>query len=91
MSAASAVGRRLVADSRVSTASFAALLALYAFAQVVGYRHAYPTVADRLAFARAFGVNKALQLFYGVPRDLVSVGGYTAWRFGGFGSIIAAV
>src|SRR5262245_43381125 len=72
-------------------ASFAALLALYAFAQVVGYRHAYPTAADRLEFARTFGINKALVLFYGVPRDLVSVGGYTAWRFGGFASVIVAV
>jgi ABC-2 type transport system permease protein len=81
----------VLADARIRTASFAALLALYAFAQVVGYRHAYPTTADRLEFARTFGINKALQLFYGVPRDLVSVGGYTAWRFGGFGSLIASV
>jgi ABC-2 type transport system permease protein len=89
--AARAVARRQVSDSRVRTASFAALLFLYGFAQVVGYKRAYPTTADRLEFARTFGINKALQLFYGVPRDLVSVGGYTAWRFGGFGSIIVAV
>jgi ABC-2 type transport system permease protein len=89
--AARAVAWRLLSDSRIRTASFAALLFLYAFAQVVGYKRAYPTTADRLEFARTFGVNKALVLFYGVPRDLVSVGGYTAWRFGGFGSIIVAV
>jgi ABC-2 type transport system permease protein len=89
--AARAVAWRQLADSRVRTASFAALLALYAFAQVVGYKRAYPTTADRLEFAWTFGINKALQLFYGVPRDLVSVGGYVAWRFGGFGSIIVAV
>jgi ABC-2 type transport system permease protein len=86
-----ALAWRLFADSKIRTASFAALLFLYALAQVVGYRHAYPTTADRIEFARTFGVNKALQLFYGVPRNLVSVGGYTAWRFGGFGSIIVAV
>jgi ABC-2 type transport system permease protein len=86
-----AVAWRLFADSKIRTASFAGLLFLYALAQVVGYRHAYPTTADRIEFARTFGVNKALQLFYGVPRNLVSVGGYTAWRFGGFGSIIVAV
>jgi ABC-2 type transport system permease protein len=91
MTAARAVARRVLADARIRTGSFAALLALYAFAQVVGYRHAYPTTADRLEFARTFGINKALQLFYGVPRNLVSVGGYTAWRFGGFGSLIASV
>jgi ABC-2 type transport system permease protein len=86
-----AVAWRQLADSRVRTASFAALLFLYALAQVVGYKRAYPTTADRLEFARTFGINKALVLFYGVPRDLVSVGGYTAWRFGGFGSVIVAV
>lgn len=91
MRAARAVAWRLLADSRVRTGAFAALLALYGLAQVVGYRHAYPTTADRLEFARTFGINKALQLFYGVPRDLVSVGGYTAWRFGGVGSIIVSV
>jgi ABC-2 type transport system permease protein len=91
MAVVRAVAWRLFADSKIRTASFAALLFLYAFAQVVGYRHAYPTTADRIEFARTFGINKALQLFYGVPRNLESVGGYTAWRFGGFGSIIVAV
>ena len=86
-----ALARRLFSDGLARSGSFAALLGLYALAQVVGYRHAYPTDAERLEFARTFGVNKALELFYGVPRDLVTVGGYTAWRFGGFGSIIAAV
>jgi ABC-2 type transport system permease protein len=91
VSPARALARRLFSDGLALSGSFAALLGLYALAQVVGYRHAYPTLAERLEFARTFGVNKALQLFYGIPRDLVSVGGYTAWRFGGFGSIIAAV
>ena len=31
-----------------------------------------------------------MQLFYGVPHDLLSVGGYTAWRVGGTASIFAA-
>jgi ABC-2 type transport system permease protein len=91
VSAGSSIARRLFADSRVRNWSFAALFALYAYAQVVGYRHTYPTAADRREFALTFGVNKALQLFYGIPHDLITVGGYTAWRFGGIGAIIASV
>ena len=89
MSAASAIARRTLADGRVRTGSFAALLGLVAAANVLGYRHTYPTIADRLAFARSFGANKAVELFYGVPHDLLTVGGYTAWRLGGMGSIVA--
>jgi ABC-2 type transport system permease protein len=91
VSAGSAVARRAFADARVRTFSFAALFALIALANVVGYRRAYPTVADRIAFARAFGANRAVQVFYGVPHDLLSVGGYAAWRVGGTASIFAAV
>jgi ABC-2 type transport system permease protein len=65
------------------------LFALVAYANAVGYRHSYPTLREREAFARSFGANRALQLFYGVPHDLLTVGGYTAWRLGGIGSIIA--
>ena len=53
--------------------------------------HAYPTLADRLAFARSFGGNEALRLFYGDPHDLLTVGGYSAWRVGGTLAIVAAV
>jgi ABC-2 type transport system permease protein len=86
-----AVVARSFADERVRTASFATFFALIAFAQTYGYRHSYPTLADRAAFARTFGANRTLQLFYGVPHDLLSVGGYVAWRVGGIASIFAAV
>lgn len=91
MSAARAVTRRAVADSRIRNVSFAGFLGLIAFANVVGYRHTYPTLKERLAFAASFGTNKAVELFYGHPHDLLTVGGYTAWRVGGIGAIIAAV
>jgi ABC-2 type transport system permease protein len=77
-------------NGRISTGSFALLFLFIAFVQPVGYRKAYPTEADRLAFAQSFGTNKIVQLFYGVPHDLLSVGGYTAWRVGGTASIFAA-
>ncbi len=91
MSAPRAIARRAFADARIRTLSFAALFALVAYANVVGYRSSYPTQASRLAFAHAFGGNASVRLFYGEPFDLLSVGGYTAWRVGGFLAIAAAV
>ena len=91
MSASNAIARRAFADGRTRTASFALLFAFASAAQVIGYRSTYPTHADRVAFARTFGDNGAIRLFYGVPHDLLTVGGYAGWRVGGFMSLFAAV
>jgi polyether ionophore transport system permease protein len=85
-----ALVRRAFRDGRTRTITFAYLFALYAYIQPAGYRHTYPTVADRLEFARSFANNDALRLFYGYPYDTVTVGGYTAWRVGGTAAILAA-
>ena len=63
---------------------------LYALANVIGYRQTYPTTADRVQFARAFSDNIALRLFYGIPHDLASVGGYVEFRVMGMGAILAS-
>ncbi len=63
---------------------------LYALANVVGYRQTYPTTADRVEFARAFSDNIALRLFYGVPHDLASVGGYVEFRVMGMLAILTS-
>src|SRR5579871_1303855 len=86
-----ALARRLFVDSRIRTGSFALLYLVLGYAIVVGYRDSYPTEADRIAFAKTFGLNKAVQLFYGVPHNLLTEGGYAGWRLAGFGCIIAAV
>jgi ABC-2 type transport system permease protein len=86
-----ALARRAFHDARVRTFTFAYVFAGYAYIQAVGYRHTYPTVADRLAFARSFANNKALRLFYGEPHNLLTIGGYCAWRVGGTLAIAAAV
>ena len=86
-----AVGRRVLRDGRTRTFAFAYLFAAVAYIQPVSYRHTYPTNADRLAFAHAFGANKAVVLFYGKAYDLLSVGGYSAWRVGGLLSVFSAV
>ena len=88
---ARAVAGRAFADGRVRTTAFAALFAAVAYAQPAAYRRAYPTLSDRVAFAHSFGGNKAIRLFYGAPHDLLTVGGYTAWRVGGTLAIFAAV
>jgi len=86
-----ALARRAFRDSRVRTVSFGCLFAVIAYIQPAAYRHAYPTLASRLAFAHSFANNKAIRLFYGAPHNLLTVGGYTAWRVGGTLAIFAAV
>jgi len=88
---ARALARRAFRDARVRTIAFGYLFALYAYIQPIGYRHAYPTISDRLGFARSFADNKAIRLFYGEPHDLLTVSGYAAWRVGGTLAIVAAV
>jgi ABC-2 type transport system permease protein len=83
--------RRALADARVRTIAFAYLFAAVAYIQPATYRHAYPTLSSRLAFAHSFGANKAVVLFYGKAYDLLTVGGYSAWRVGGTLAIFAAV
>ncbi len=89
--AAVAIARRAWGDGRTRTLSFALLFGLIALVQALGYEHSYPTVAERLQFAQSFGDNKAVRLFYGVPHDLLTVGGYVSWRTGGILSLFAAV
>ena len=55
---------------------FAYVFAAVSYIQPVGYRHTYPTLAERLGFAHSFGDNKAVVLFYGKAYDLLTVGGY---------------
>jgi len=90
-SARLALARRVLADSRVRTAAFAYLFAAVCYATVAGYKSAYPTLADRLALAHAFGDNVAARLFYGKPYDLLTPGGFAAWRAAGVLSIFAAL
>jgi ABC-2 type transport system permease protein len=88
---ASAVALRSFADARVRTISFALLFFLAAVTQATAYREGYPTLADRLKFARSVGENDAARLLYGTPHDLLSVGGYVSWRVGGTMAVFAAL
>ena len=86
-----ALTRRAVTDAWIRTIAFAYLFAAVAYINPVAYRHTYPTLAQRLAFAHSFGANKAVVLFYGKAYDLLTIGGYTAWRSGGTLAIFAAI
>lgn len=85
------IARRAFSDGRTRTLSFSMLFGLYGLVQVVGYRHSFPTLKDRIGFAKSFGNNKALRFFYGAPHNLLSSGGYAAWRVGGVLTIFAAM
>jgi polyether ionophore transport system permease protein len=83
--------RRYLRDARTRLIGFTYAFAAVSYLQPVAYRHAYPTLAARLHFAHSFAHNKAVVLFYGKAYDLLTVGGYSAWRVGGTLTIFAAV
>ena len=91
LSGASAIARRAFADARVRTISFALLFAFAAYLQATAYREGYPTLDDRLKFARSVGANDAARVLYGEPHDLLTVGGYVSWRVGGSMAIFAGL
>ncbi len=83
MAALRPLARLRFAGGRVRDLSFAFFFFVYAWGQTAAYDSTYPTAHDRLQFAQSFGDNKAVRLFYGVPHDLLTSGGYAAWRVGG--------
>jgi ABC-2 type transport system permease protein len=91
VSPARAIALRAFADARARTISFGLLFLFTSAAVVLGYRSAYPTRADRLEFARSIGDTEAVRLLYGVPRDLLTVGGYAGWRMVGSLTILASL
>lgn len=85
-----ALTARAFGDGRLRTLGFALLFGIYSYIQPAAYAASYGTLAERMSFARAFGPNTAVRMFYGAPRDLLSVSGYTGWRVAGTLSIFAA-
>ncbi|HEY3764491.1 MAG TPA: hypothetical protein VGL44_04990 [Gaiellales bacterium] len=89
-SPASALALHALRGERVRGAVMISIAVLYALANVIGYAQAYPTRASRVEFARAFSDNIALRLFYGIPHDLTTVGGYVEFRAMGMIGILAS-
>jgi polyether ionophore transport system permease protein len=90
MATVNALARLRFAGGRIRDLSFAFFFFVYAWGQTAAYDSTYPSAQDRLQFARSFSDNKALRLFYGVPHDLLTAGGYAAWRVGGTLAIFTA-
>ncbi len=88
------IGRWITASSlrleRTRLLVIAAILATSSISVVVGYRDTYPTAAERIRFAEAFQGDLVLRLFYGVPQDIATVGGYAEFRLVGILSVITA-
>ncbi len=91
MSGASAVARRAFLDARVRTIAFGVLFLVAGVTQATAYREGYPKLEDRIAFARSVAANDAARLLYGTPHDLLTTGGYVAWRVGGSMAVLAAL
>ncbi|HTE59944.1 MAG TPA: ABC transporter permease subunit [Solirubrobacteraceae bacterium] len=86
-----ALVRRGTLDARTRTIAFAYLFAAVAYINPATYTSAYPTLSSRLPLADSFAHNKAVVLFYGKAYDLLTAGGYSAWRTGGTLALFAAV
>lgn len=91
MRARSAVARLAFRDQRIKTASFAGFAAIYALGQVAAYAHSYSDPAVRASFAKLLGDNVAVRMFYGTAHDLMTTGGYAAWRVAGITVILYSV
>jgi len=59
-------------------------------ASLTAYTAAYPTAADREAFAATLSSSRGLSVLFGTPHQLDTVGGFTAWRSLGLVSLIGA-
>lgn len=91
MSASRALFGQSFRDGRTRTLSFAGLFFVAALMQAAAYDKAYPTIADKEAFAASFGSNAGIRIFYGVPHDLLTSGGYVSWRVGGTMAIFLSI
>lgn len=87
----SAIARRVVADARTRALSFSALFFAVVWANAAGYKSTYPHPEDRVKLVANFADNKAARMLYGAGHDLVTVGGYTAWRAGGLLAVFAGL
>lgn len=60
-------------------------------ATVGAYEQLYPDAASRAALAAGAGTNPSVAVMYGQAFDLATPGGFTAWRYGLFLALFAAL
>lgn len=76
---------------RRSTIGWAIVFAGSAVSGVLGYKAAYPTVAERQGLTALLGGNPGFRALFGIPYRLETPGGFAAWRLGGPLVIFAGV
>jgi ABC-2 type transport system permease protein len=76
---------------RVMIVSWVTVIDLFVLFTAVAFADSYPTVADRIPFADTIANNSGLIAVTGKPFDLLTTGGLTAWRIGGFCGAMAAI
>ncbi|HEY0487607.1 MAG TPA: hypothetical protein VGD72_15280 [Mycobacteriales bacterium] len=81
------VWRRL----QLRTALWALGLLVLTSAVVTSYQRLYPAPADRAGLTASAAANASFRALLGVPGDLSTPGGYTAWRVGVFLGVLAGL
>jgi ABC-2 type transport system permease protein len=81
--------RFMLRRDRVLLPVWIAILASFPIITASSFQSLYPTLADRLKFARTVEGNTTFTLLYGPARALDTIGGLTAWRTGSLAVIVA--
>jgi ABC-2 type transport system permease protein len=91
MTGTGALARFMLRRDRVLLPVWIAILASFPIITASSFQGLYPTLADRLKFARTIEGNTTFTLLYGPPRALDTIGGLTAWRTGSTLAVIVAL
>ncbi|HET7475398.1 MAG TPA: ABC transporter permease [Dermatophilaceae bacterium] len=86
-----ALVRLAVRRDRVWWPAWIVPLAGYTAATAAAYEGLYPTAELRRTITASMGSNATLRAMYGLPYDLESPGGFTAWRIGAMTCVLVAV
>jgi ABC-2 type transport system permease protein len=76
---------------RAMIGSWVAVVALFVLMTAAAFADTYQTTAERIPFARTVTSNSGLIALTGKPFDLLTTGGLTAWRIGGFAAALAGI
>jgi len=78
-------------QDRIWWPAWIAAISILVIATVGAYESLYPTAESRVGIAASMSSNVSLLAMYGPAFDLTNAGGFTAWRFGGFGAVLVAL
>lgn len=78
-------------DELPRTVPWAVLLTVLSASSVAAYTFVLDDLESRQRVALTVATNPAMNLIFGVPRDLLTVDGFNAWRAGGLGSLLVGL